>query len=178
MATAPVLKIGDMEFELEQSFSDGYRNDIRPPGEMTHRCHPTHFIWTGGEFTPLNIAINLAVGVQSALTTPQTLRDALRKFYRYCIPSNPVTSKPPEPVVISLGDWYKKVGYMGDLNVTYMEPWDIETSMPMRAEVRFTFIIDYLAFIPAVKGQKSAALLPSSSNWDFNFTVGSRQGGR
>ena len=174
MDKAPILRIGDLKFEIEQNFSDGYHNNIRSPSEITNTSHPTHFMWAGGEFKPINIALNLAVGVQSAITTPQELITVLKTLYLYCLPPRPVGSVPPEPIEISMGDWYRKAGRISDLDVTYMYPWDVKTGMPMRAEVRFVFIIDYLAYIESSSGKKNPALLPDSRDWDFNYIAGSK----
>jgi hypothetical protein len=149
-----ILKIGDYSFVIERSFSDGYKNTLRPVASLLYRTHPTSFIWEGGEFKPLSIAINLAVDDkgQAGINTPQALNKVLATIFSYSVApvssvnkGNTPSLGGPKPIIVSVGDWFSRRGRITDLDIEFRPPWDIETGMPLVAEVKFTLLYDFLA---------------------------------
>jgi hypothetical protein len=166
-----ILRIGDYEFELEQGFSDGYTNNMVPVVMQGYSCltHPPKFNWMGGEFKPLNIMLNLVVGIQSALPTANALNAILTYFYQKALSPQPAGNVKPALVTVGVGSWFERNGYIQDLDVQFQDPWDIDTGMPMRATVKFIFLSDFLADSP----NYDFNYLPSSSNWHFKYKGGS-----
>ena len=166
MPDAPILKINDLAFELEQGFSDGYRNFIRPVYNLNYRSHPTKFIWDKGQFDPLDVRIQLAVGVQSIISSPGKLVQVLEKLYSYSLPLEQAIHKLPQVTMVSVGTWFSRLGYIQDLRVDFQGPWDVNTGAPMRAGVRFALLADFLTNEKYSDSRK----LPNASNWSFKFT--------
>ena len=166
MSSGPILMVNQYSFELEQGFTDGYLSKIRPLNSLKFRSHPSDFIWEGGEFKPLNIEINLAVGIQSIVSTPDKLVDIITEFYKFALPPNSSGYVVPKPVTVKVGTWFRRDGYVLDLDVTYQEPWDSETGKPLRAILKFMLMAD---FMPNKKKSTNLKELPNSGNWNMKY---------
>jgi hypothetical protein len=129
---------------IEEDFSDGYSGKIESPIESGTFTNPIDFQWRGGQFKPISFSVTLFVDAESNIATPKELTDTIQQLYRYAMPAQQ-TSVPPEPLTFSVGSWYKKLGYIKDVDVTYKSPWDLATGMPLRALIRFSFLVDYSA---------------------------------
>jgi len=142
----PFLKINNLVFELEQGFTDGYHNELSAGSSMAWRTHPTLYYWKGGYFKPIKIQMNLAVGVQSIITTPQELVNTLATLESYALVEQVVGKAGPKPACITLevGTWFARKGYLEDIDFTFEPPWDISTGMPMKATVVVTIIPEFL----------------------------------
>ena len=156
---APILTIEEMKFELQEGFSDGYTNNIKPAGDQGKVTHPYRHEWWGGAFKPLRIELNLGVGAQDIITTPEHLKDICGKFYKMALADQPAGSK-PKKITFSVGSWYKRRGYVRDLDINYKAPWTSE-GLPMTATIRFELIIDFDA------EDDYAKKLPSSKTFTF-----------
>lgn len=162
----PILKIGGvLEFELEQGFSDGYNNNIRPTNGLLYRTHPTKYVWRGGQFRPLQISINLVVGVQSKLQTPQDLTNALTTLYKLSLSQSYGQGSGPDPVTVEIGSWFRRDGYIENLDVTFNPPWDINTGESMNADVQFALVADFLSKTDVADSR----YCPNASNFHFKY---------
>jgi len=153
-----------LEFELEQGFADGYENRFEVPGETKQRAsHPKGYDWHGGKFKPMRIEVNLVVGVQNAISTPKKLKEVVRTFFRMALPDNVETIR--SPVIIQVGSWFSRVGYISDLGVRWDEPYDVDTGMPYRANVSLEFIADFYNIESNLLLDKN----PKAGDFDFDF---------
>ena len=168
----PILRIAGgktkLEFELEQGFSDGYTSNIRYAQGLLYLSHPNTLIWEGGEFKPLNIVFELAVGVQSIIQTPKDLVDRITDIYNLSLPTQAVGNIPPPVTTISVGSWFLRKGFIKEVNVDWKEPWDVQTGEPFRAQVRILHVVDFMIGSAIIDNTK----LPSSGKWHFKFTGG------
>lgn len=157
MAT-PTLDIDGMKFELEDGFSDGYTNQLRPAAEMKGVTHPYKYLWWRGEFKPLRIVLNLAVGVQSLLTTPEHLKSVCGAFFKMALSqSSQGEELMPKKVSLSVGSWYKRMGYIRNLDIDYNPPWS-QQGLPMTAKITFEFVLDF---------GEDPAKLPNSETFSY-----------
>lgn len=160
-----------MAFELEGDIREGYTNRyVVPMGDVgsAFYTNPKRYDWKGGSLNPVGVTINLVVGVQSALQTAQDLIDAVGDFYKLAL----VEKEAPiqGPVTMEIGTWWSREGYIQNLNVIWKRPYDIETGMPMQAEVSFDFLTDYYAGELIIKDDRN----PRAATWRFNSAGGSR----
>jgi len=167
----PILGIAGYKFEIERGFSDGYRNAIVAPmgKNKNYTTHTVMFEWVGGKFRPLDIQIHLAVGVQSIVTTPHKLVEILETFYRCTLPQKASGGGPsgmPRPVEITVGTWFRRFGYIEDINVTFEGPWDADTGQPMQATVRLMILPDFLTKVNRMDYPNH---LPTAKNFTFKF---------
>jgi hypothetical protein len=155
MFQGPVLQLDedpDLVFPLSGPFTDGYHNDIAYGFEsMNYRSHYTIFGWQKGYFKPMTIELNLAVGLDDGgkgfLETPERLQTVLSKLLALSVIERHGSGQfmPLRAVRLRVGEWFRRQGYMQDIDFTFMPPWDIDTGAPLRAEVRFMFMPDFLA---------------------------------
>lgn len=139
----PIVQLGSLKFMIEEDFSDGYSGKIEPAIESGTFSNPLDFQWKGGAFKPISFSVTLFVDKDSNISTPQELVATIEQIYKYALPA--AQTRPPALVMFSVGTWYKKKGYVKDVDATYKSPWDLSTGMPLRAQVRFSFTVDYTA---------------------------------
>lgn len=164
MTIGPSKGGDDLTFELEQGFSDGYSNTFKTPRDTEFGSHKRGIAWKGGEFKDLSISIKLVAGVQSAVQTTKQLNTVVQKLFSYALPVK-LTSF-GTPLKLSIGTWFARVGFIKDLAVSWKEPYEIETGMPMVAEVKFVFLTDFLAEEKGIDNKK----LPLRDTFSFSFT--------
>jgi hypothetical protein len=152
----PFLKINNLAFELEQGFSDGYHNNLNPGTGLSWRTHPPLYYWQGGYFKPIKIQMNLAVGVQTIIPTPQDLVNTLATLESYALVENTQSGVKPACITLEVGTWFARKGYIEDVDFTYEPPWDIATGMPMKATVVLSIVSEFLDGVQEV----NSALTP------------------
>lgn len=155
--------VDTLRFELDQDISQGYSNTIEAPSGAELSTHPRGYQWRGGKFKPIGIGLLLTCGVQSKIVTADDLVKAVENIFKLALSADRLAYG--KPIRLSVGSWFAWTGFIQDLNVTWKDPFDIRTGKPMRADVRFDFLID---FFPGEK-QAKAEKLPSRSNFNFAF---------
>jgi hypothetical protein len=119
----------------------------------------------------MRVEINLVVGVQNAIQTPEKLKEVVLAFFKIALPDNVETIR--TPVTVQVGSWFSRIGYIVDLTVKWDEPYDIDTGMPYRANVQFEFIADFYNKESDLTLDKN----PKSADFDFQFIGKARGGG-
>lgn len=153
------LMIDDLRFMLQGGFSDGYKNDLMPLKTFT--THPSHFLWWGGSFKPINIQLTLFVDDKTDIPTPALLRKKVEALTKKALNSSSYGVNTLPVVTLKVGSWFVRKGYLEDMEVTWKPPWDINTGEAMVADVSFAFVSDFLA------GQYPRKMkdLPNSTTW-------------
>ena len=154
---APTINIDGMKFELQEGFADGYQNAIAPVKGLTKVTHHYAYQWQGGEFKPLRLALDLAVGAQSIIETPEHLKSICGKFYQIAL--KPKGAPRPREISVAVGTWFKRNGYIKNLDIEYKAPWS-QDGQPMVATIRFEFVIDFDA-------DNDLNKLPTSKSFSF-----------
>lgn len=155
--------VAPLKFELDQDFTTGYRNTIEPPRGTEFGTHHRGLMWKGGSFKAIGVGLMLTCGVQTGLSTSDALVAAVTDIFKISLSTSLQTFGPPSK--LSVGSWFVWYGYIQDLDVTWKEPYDIRTGKPMRADVRFSFLPDFLASDKIVDSKK----LPYRHNFSFAF---------
>jgi len=162
-----------LTFEISSEISDGYRNKLRVPGqESAIVTNPKGYRFLGGGFKPIKVTLDLAVGVQSTLTTAEELKNVVRTLFRMALMLKKEGGLMHEPSTLSIGNWFVRPGYIEDLNVTWHRPYDIDTGMSLRATVSFDFITDFYG-----PENVSEDRNPKNTDFDFDFTGNRVTGG-
>jgi len=155
--------VDSLKFEIDQDFSTGYRNVLQPPGGTEFGTHHRALMWKGGSFKPIGVGLMLTCGVQTAISTADDLVNAVERIFKIALAAKLKTFG--SPAKLSIGSWFVWYGYIEDLDVTWKDPYDVRTGKPMRADVRFSFLPDFLAGDKVVDSRK----LPYRNNFTFAF---------
>ena len=162
-------KIGPLEFALQGDFSEGYTNNLKAAFE-TKRTHPPKWLWEKGEIDDLELELSLAVGASLDIDTPQDLLGVITKLYNMCLGTSIAAqaeqgAKIPK-VIVSIGAWYQRYGFIKNFKVKFSPPWDVATRLPMIATVNLTITADF----STGNAQTSAdvSILPKPPDWDFS----------
>lgn len=158
--------VAELTFEISSEISDGYRNRLKvPAAESSIVTNPKGYRFLGGGFKPINVTLDLAVGVQSTLTTADELKEVVKTLFRMALMKESTKGSIHETSTLSIGNWFVRPGYIEDLNVTWHRPYDIETGMSLRATVTFAFITDFYG-----PEKVSEDRNPKNTDFEFDFT--------
>lgn len=166
----PVLSVDGIKFMMTGPFSDGYENTITPL--VLPYSHPAEFFWSGGQFKMLTFVLDIVVDeVGTTVSTPRELVDIVEKLINKALPKSStavnMTALPEIAVNVSIGSWWARTGYIQDVTVEWRPPWDIDTGMPMAAQVRFSFLTDFVAREGDKKLEATLTKLPRQGSWKF-----------
>lgn len=154
----PYLTIAGKKFALQGDIADGYDAKIAPAAENKQlgKSHPTAWWYKGGKFDDIQIELHLFVGGASGpnndsleLTTPQALLDAVADLVRLALPETQNQVGLPTPVMLQIGSWFSRVGYVKTVKHRWMGTWS-EKGEPMQAKVTVTFCSDFTGGMPSV----------------------------
>ena len=177
---APTMTIsgsGDegLTFELQGNMKDGYTNEIKPMPGSWGASHVPGFLWTGGRFKPLNIQLDLMVGVQKQeprMKTPEGLSEIVRQLFLMTLIEKPGLQL-PNRVTVSVGTWFERQGFIKNFDVEWMPPYDVETGLSHRVLVMFQLEADFNTAVSKDEGRSYKYIesrAPTSKNFNWKFT--------
>jgi len=123
-----------------KSFSDGYSNTLKPDGDKG-RTQPKLFAWRKGSHEEFTLDLDLAVGISYGIESADDLRDVVEALCSLAYPEGPQQKTLPV-VVVKIGDWFLKRGYIARRQVEFSGPYDAELR-PMRAKVTLHIQVEF-----------------------------------
>ena len=160
-----------LAFEMQDGFQTGYENEIEAKaGKML--THPMVYMWKGGKVKPFTVELDLHVGVQRFITSPEKLVGVIEMLRDMSLPVR--TSF--ESVIVSVQGgqrtWFRCRAFLESVQTTWMPPYDVVTGIPHHAKVSLSLTPTYSRY---AGGQSKTAIrsLPKRP-WRFVAQVGGR----
>lgn len=167
-----------LTFYLGEGFKFGYRNSIKKTIKE-YMSHPRFMWWNGGEILPVEVDLQLAVGVDP-VDTPEKLQWAVEQLTNMAIIEKDhhmldLVSLHIFNGVANPGPWFSFTGVMEQFNVKWNPPFDLTSGRFMTAVVNFT-LIPHFSEYGGSQGGTLEGDLPYCPNFRFNDFIGRRRG--
>ena len=160
-----------LAFEMQDGFQTGYENQLEEKaGKML--THPMVYMWKGGKVKPFTVELDLAVGVQRFITSPEKLIGVIEALYDMALAARSSLESVIVSVQGSSRTWFRCRAFLQSIGATQMPPYDMTTGIPLHAKVSLSFTPTYSAFAGG-KSRTSVRSLPRRP-WRFVSQVGGR----
>lgn len=137
----------ELVFALTEGFSDSYTNDFKELDKTAYRTHTIKQLWQGGRIQDLSITIDVAAGCSHKVQTPDDVVKVVEDLYSMTVGNAAARSKQPSHVHLMVraegAPWFVRRGFIKNISVEFMPPWDAITGKPFRAKIKLTLTADY-----------------------------------
>ena len=159
--------------EMQDGFQTGYENEIEAK-VSTMITHPMTYMWKGGKVKPFTVELDLHVGVQRNIDTPNQLRDGVQALRDMCLPVNRTATF--ESVLVCVKGtrftWFSCRAFLESMQTTWMPPYDVLTGIPHHAKVSLSFTPTYSQYAGSESNTDMRSL--PKRPWRFAAQVGGK----
>lgn len=137
-------------FAIKGSFETSYTINLETHlKKEASRTHPGVVTWSGSEIDDIPVTLFLAVAalkddpIVTQIETPQKLIEVVEELHNWALPPNQGDNY-LQSIGVYVGGvngadgrgWFYRTALIKSIKVEWKEPWDIQTGMPMVAEVK------------------------------------------
>jgi len=135
------------DFAIKGSVSTGYTVNLDSHlKKEASRTHPAVVTWEGSEISDMPLTLFLAVSALdddpvTKIPTPGRLLEIVETLHDWALPPA-MGDRYLESITVNIRGvkggrgWFERSALIKGINVEWKEPWDIETGIPMIAEVK------------------------------------------